>query len=221
MYQRLSRLVRTGAAVTTGVTDDPPPRGGRDPRAVTRPGVTLTWLLRDVEPWRIDRVFLHGQDTTWIATRSWSSPGSIWDSAVTWHRPTRGRALRRALGELGLAQAAVTGGTLEQQLDAAARANADRVEAATAPEEQAPEPEPTSGAADEAADEGAAPAAASPGQLLDGALWGVAGLVAGVLLTLGWQRRRGTGPDQPEPAEELVLAGPGVDRMEWDPSLRR
>ena len=33
------------------------------------PGITVTWLVHDVEPWRVDRIYLGGKDGPWISTQ--------------------------------------------------------------------------------------------------------------------------------------------------------
>ena len=32
-------------------------------------GITVTWLVHDVEPWRVDRIYLGGKDGPWISTQ--------------------------------------------------------------------------------------------------------------------------------------------------------
>ena len=54
------------------------------------PGITITWLIHDVDPWRVDRVYLGGEDGPWISTQMASGNASIWESPVRWHQP-RGR----------------------------------------------------------------------------------------------------------------------------------
>ena len=55
------------------------------------PGVTVTWLVHDVEPWRVDRIYLGGKDGPWISTQvSDFSGSSIWESPVLWHHPADG-----------------------------------------------------------------------------------------------------------------------------------
>ena len=34
------------------------------------PGVTVTWLIHDVDPWRVDRIYLGGEDGPWISTQA-------------------------------------------------------------------------------------------------------------------------------------------------------
>ena len=59
-YEQLARLVDVGGA---GAVDE----SGRSHEAGT--GVTVTWLVHDVEPWRVDRIYLAGDDGPWIATQ--------------------------------------------------------------------------------------------------------------------------------------------------------
>jgi len=48
--------------------------------------VTLTWLIHDVQVWRVDRVYLGGPDGAWVQTQQDSSGGSIWEAPAVWHR---------------------------------------------------------------------------------------------------------------------------------------
>jgi hypothetical protein len=56
--------------------------------------VTVTWLIHDVEPWRVDRIFLNAEGGPWVSTQVMDpETGSIWDSPVVWHQPTSGKEL--------------------------------------------------------------------------------------------------------------------------------
>ena len=71
------------------------------------PGITVTWLVHDVEPWRVDRIYLGGKDGPWISTQVSDFGGaSIWESPVLWHRPAAGARLTNLLDGLGLGTAA-------------------------------------------------------------------------------------------------------------------
>ena len=39
------------------------------------PGVTVTWLIHDVMPWRVDHIYLTGQGAPWIATQQSDDSG--------------------------------------------------------------------------------------------------------------------------------------------------
>ena len=67
--------------------------GVTDPGATPRSGphetgdvVTLTWLIHDVQVWRVDRVNLDGQDAAWVETRQVLDEGSVWEAPASWHR---------------------------------------------------------------------------------------------------------------------------------------
>ena len=66
------------------------------------PGITVTWLVHDVEPWRVDRIYLGGKDGPWISTQVSDFSGPLWDSPVLWHRPADGARLADLLDGLGL-----------------------------------------------------------------------------------------------------------------------
>ncbi|WP_240926301.1 hypothetical protein [Streptomyces sp. JB150] len=90
-YGELDRLLgRPGAGSRT----EPPEADLTGARQIN-----VTWLLHDVDPWRMNRVFVHtGSETVWIhtaATRPRSENGS-------WHRAEQPAALRALLAELGV-----------------------------------------------------------------------------------------------------------------------
>jgi hypothetical protein len=95
MYSALTAAVgegRTGpnappAGVATG--------GGED--------VRLTWLIHDVQIWRLDRIHLTSADGMWIETVvDVSGDGRIFDAPARWHRPVDEAALVAVLSETGL-----------------------------------------------------------------------------------------------------------------------
>ncbi len=101
-YDQLAGLVDVGAS---GTVD----RSGETHDSGTT--VTVTWLIHDVEPWRVDRIYL-GADGPWIATQEMAGGAtSIWDSPVIWHQPTDGKALIGLLDSLGVGQAGAATGT--------------------------------------------------------------------------------------------------------------
>jgi hypothetical protein len=151
------------------------------------PGVTVTWLIHDVEPWRVDRIYLGAKDGPWISTQIMDGSGSLWESPVLWHHPARAARLANLLDRLGL-------GTEASQDPAF-----DGVAGAPVPESVDTPAQPAAA--------GAAPAARVPAAAdsmrLDAAWWALAGLAAGVLMTLAWTRHRsrtGTAVDEQPPA---------------------
>ena len=79
-YDALACLV--GVTSGTGTVDS----SGRSHAAGA--GVTVTWLIHDVMPWRVDHIYLTGEGAPWIATQLSDESGGIWDSEVVWHQPT-------------------------------------------------------------------------------------------------------------------------------------
>ena len=48
----------------------------------------LTWLIHDMQIWRIDTVHLTGQDGIWVETVvELSGDGDVFDQPARWHRP--------------------------------------------------------------------------------------------------------------------------------------
>jgi hypothetical protein len=48
--------------------------------------VTLTWLIHDVQVWKVDQVHLGGKGAPWVETRTVLDEGSVWDVSASWHR---------------------------------------------------------------------------------------------------------------------------------------
>lgn len=135
------------------------------------PGVTVTWLIHDVDPWRIDRVYLSAQGGPWVATQVMTGEGgSIWDSPVVWHQPPSGKELSTLLDELGVGEAARTARDFDG----------------------------VSGAPVPAVSEPAAPPAAAASSSVSGVWWALGGVLGGVLLTLAWMRLRTAREEEPE-----------------------
>ncbi|WP_190139408.1 hypothetical protein [Streptomyces longispororuber] len=93
-YDRLATLLGDGG---TGARKHPGGLAGAGGRQIT-----VTWMVHDVHPWRVDRVYPQG----------WSSKGPVWVHTTTdmdsmkgtWHRadrPAAVRALLRSLHVLG------------------------------------------------------------------------------------------------------------------------
>ncbi len=160
-YTRLADLV--GASSTrAGATELPP---GADSNLASGSGITLTWLIHDVEAWRVDRVFLDAPGGPWIASRTdLSGAGSIWDGDPSWHRPSDPEELVDLLSALGL--------------------GSDSTRTATAGDVTPGADRPRTAAA-------ASPAAAAPaGSTSGGPLWGLGGMLLGAVLVLGLGRVR-------------------------------
>ncbi|MEV5931471.1 hypothetical protein ACIQCD_22800 [Streptomyces sp. NPDC093250] len=150
--------------------------------------INVTWLVHDVTPWRVDRVFLGemGQDV-WIhtASRFHESPNGLW------HRAKDASNVHKFLYELGV-MGKTTGSPASSGIYPApweterAATGADQGAATTAPEPRA---------------------AAATGGGTDW-WWAIPGLVAGAAAALvlrpyvtGWLSRR---KDDPGPRQELL-----------------
>ena len=71
--------------------------------------VTLTWLIHDVTPWRVDQVYV-GDGEVWISTQESSGGGPLAEQPPVWHRgtPALARLLDRVLPDEGSATGAAT-----------------------------------------------------------------------------------------------------------------
>lgn len=88
------------------------PAGAPQPPGVTgSPYVTATWLIHDVVAWRIDRIFLSGDDVWVVSEMSGDGgpltgdgmyPGQTGAAGAVWHRPTDPAALDVLLTAHGL-----------------------------------------------------------------------------------------------------------------------
>ena len=109
------------------------------------PGVTVTWLIHDVTPWRVDHIYLNGEGAPWIATQVSGESGMTWDSPVVWHQPASAAELVALLDKLGVGEASREAGDFSGVAGAPLPAPA---EPAPAPAEPAPaeaSPSPASG----------------------------------------------------------------------------
>ncbi len=165
-YDELADLV--GAFGGSGTVDS----SGRAHETGT--GVTLTWLVHDVTPWRVDRVYLQGDGAPWIASQVMEGDAeSVWDSPVVWHQPVDGEGLTRLLNGLGVGQ----GG---EAAEPASPVESDAVVSHAT--------EPASVVPVSAAPTPADPSDTSDTTTGDRAWWGFGGLAGGVLLAAGWTR---------------------------------
>jgi hypothetical protein len=165
-YEQLASLVKVGS----GTVDD----SGRSHDGGTT--VTVTWLVHDVEPWRVDRIQLGAEDGPWIATQETGGGAtSIWDAPVIWHQPAAGEELIQLLDGLGVGEAGAARGSGAVDGPAAPVEPGPTVPASVEPASAAPAP----------ADDGATSAR-------DRLWWGLGGLAGGVLLAGGWTRLRAT-----------------------------
>ena len=158
-YDALANLVGISTGTQTGDVD----KSGAGHES--GPGVTVTWLIHDVMPWRVDRIYLEGKGAPWIATQVSMEEGTIWESPVVWHQPASPAELTTLLGKLGVGEASREAGDFNGVAGAPAPAPVEPAAATT--------PDP--------AQSDASPFAAI--------WWGLGGLTVGVLLTALWMRR--------------------------------
>ena len=99
-YDALARAV--GAMTERGVEEV---AGGHQ----TGTPVTLTWLIHDVTPWRVDQVYVDDGEV-WISTQESLDGGPLAEQSPVWHRggPALVRLLDRVLPEDGSATGAAT-----------------------------------------------------------------------------------------------------------------
>lgn len=157
-YGELQRLL---GAPDRGTRDEPPGLGVGSGRQIN-----VTWMIHDVSPWRVDRVYPETPRTkdVWIHTAA-NVPES---TNGYWHRaaqPAAVRALLKKLGVLGESSGEAAGAIYPAPWETAE-------DAATAPES-----EPTK-------QSGTATAAVAAGDDTDW-WWAIPGLVTGAVLALG------------------------------------
>jgi hypothetical protein len=144
--------------------------GGSDPSqkpTQSGPLITMTWLIHDVTPWRVDRVYLGGGEV-WLATQtSTEGSGDLGGQTERWQKVSDREGLLALLTKVGV-----------NPLDPAPAASAP-----VAARAEAAEPAPVT-----------APPAAAPDADVQGWTWALVGLVAGAVLTVTgehlWSRRR-------------------------------
>jgi hypothetical protein len=186
-YDALADLVGVTSASGTG-TDS----SSADP-GLSSPGVTITWLIHDVEPWRVDRVYPNPKGDPWIATQLAGESGSIWESSVVWHQAENGDRLLALLDDLGVGKAARAADDFSGVAGAAV----------PPPAEQS----------------GSGPVSAKPAATASdgvaGGWWALAGLVVGVLATLTLPRLRRRIPRDAEPVAASDPPGGVRDELVW------
>jgi hypothetical protein len=183
-YHALSTLVGMDNPVVGSLER---PAGGADALGGV---VTLTWLVHDVEAWRVDEVFLDATGGPMISTHTDpNGGGDIWAGPTVWHRASNGKALAALLSRLNVGRVANTSA-------AAGTTPTTGVLSATTGV-----PAPLSAAAT-----AAKPSAAdSDSDGLPGWVWGPVGALLGAVLALTLRRRPTPETDNPRhnPAETL------------------
>ena len=205
-YDTLAGLVGYDTAAGTGQVD---PSGQVDRTGLDHangPGVTVTWLIHDVTPWRVDHIYPDGNGAPWIATQIVHDGRPTWDSPVVWHQPESGAELMALLDDLGMGEAAREADGFSGVAGAAVPPSAE-----TAADEPAP--------------------AESSG--IAGIWWAIGGVIAGALATLvgtRFRRRKAREPSAssaPDPdfadagvvvSEALSWPAPGTSVFRRGPS---
>jgi hypothetical protein len=200
-YEQLATLV--GAYGTATGSTTPPKTASNDGASGTNdasgPGVTLTWLMHDVNVWRVDRVYLKAEGGPLISTQSTLNGGDLWANPPTWRQAgPDGKALIALLDRLGVGNAGA--GTAVTN----SAAKGGNVQPSTAA--AAPVPAPT---ASDSKDSGGLPGP-------DGWIWGPVGLLLGLALAVGVPavRKRMTTPvhsPDDDPADETDAAAVDVN----------
>ncbi|WP_053203157.1 hypothetical protein [Jiangella muralis] len=203
---RTASLYATNEAYTTLMS-----QLGMEPVAAPAPGVTppgvggdqvvVTWMVHDIQPWRVDRITFDDDGLPeWIHTTEvmGAGPMSFDDPGVS-HQPADAAALADLLVDLGL-----TGRTglrpAEEDPDAAeveaAGAGASGAGSSGAGSSEAGAAE--AGAAEAGAAEAGAAGNVTSGGTLDAATWALPAVAGGIVVgVLGdrWLRRRRGGED--------------------------
>lgn len=156
-------------------------------------GVTVTWLIHDVQVWRVDRIYPEAAGGPWAATQV-STGGSafIGDIPTTWHVVTRGKELEALLDRLGLGAATPPPPPPPSTVPAAAVAAPAGVTATA----MSQAPQPVGGAG-------------SGGLAL--LLTGLVGALAGAGVVLAASRRR-----HPRPGAPAAAAADDAHAMEFE-----
>ena len=163
-YEQLSRLVGTFTG-PDGSSTPPPGAGTEGPSGSTDssgPGVTLTWLIHDVNVWRVDRVFVSAEGSALISTQENLDGSNLWSKPAVWHSASDSKALATLLNRLGVGP-----------LSSSAKSTDAAVPVAAAPVVAAPQ----------------SPAERNGWIWPGGLIWGAGGVLVGAALTLLGQRR--------------------------------
>ncbi len=140
-------------------------------------GVTVTWLIHDVQVWRVDRIYVVDDGKAWISTQAdLDGSNNIWASPAVWHAATDSRGLTTLLTRLGVNPAGGPGAVSDTATD-----TATDTDASVAPSPAASE-KPASATNSQATKSQTTGSSAAP-------LWGIAGLVLGVLIAVLAMRR--------------------------------
>ncbi|WEH15723.1 hypothetical protein [Streptomyces sp. VNUA24] len=106
-YDLLERLLAPAGSALEGSREEAPDWGPEDTWG-EKVGdmVTVTWMIHDVTPWRVDRLFLSAPDTkdVWIRTDLQTAQDTAASGDGVWHKAKESeelRALLRGLGVLG------------------------------------------------------------------------------------------------------------------------
>ncbi|RIQ32503.1 hypothetical protein [Jiangella rhizosphaerae] len=135
---RTASLYATNGTYTTlmtqlGVEPVAAPSRGAAPPHIGGDQIVVTWMVHDVQPWRVDRISFDGDGLPdWLHTTQSMGAGPIaFDDAGVWHRPGDPEALAEILVELGLTGRTGLRPAAEQPDDATV--TGDDAQAAAAP----------------------------------------------------------------------------------------
>jgi hypothetical protein len=170
------------------------------------PVLSLTWLIHDVQPWRIDYVYPTAPGGPWISTLAATDSGNVGAATPVWHRAVNPAGLRALIARLGVDPtdwSPADGGVAPQGMPA----DSDPLGRLAG----------SSGTPAEATGSAPGSASSSGGSAPAGWVWGVVGLVAGAVLTVAgewaWARRRRPAATAPEADGEA----PPPAELELDP----
>ncbi|WP_405732356.1 hypothetical protein OG885_17740 [Streptomyces sp. NBC_00028] len=186
-YGVLERLL---GAPGTGTADKPP-----EADLIVGPQLNVTWMVHDVSPWRVDRVYpAKGSEAVWIHTAA-----NLNASANgTWHRARQPAVLRDLLKDLGVMGKATDGDFAVEYPPP--WDTAEGLEGADGTGVGAtPSPDPTLAAA--------SARSSGPGDGTTDWWWALPGIAAGAGGTLLIRRaaaRQKAGPPREEPRQELI-----------------
>lgn len=86
--------------------ENPPAGEPRSEDSLMAGSIRLTWMIHDVQPWRVDALTIEGPDV-WVSTLLMQSGESLFSGAESpsraiWHRPANTALLLTALNDLGV-----------------------------------------------------------------------------------------------------------------------